>query len=98
MASGIDEKTEFVAIEDHLRALWQRMSNIREKIISLPPECDRWLVGVAHFDQYNEPLSLSGGHFATARYYRLRMDFDFYFDDSFGNDDECERRYWDWQN
>jgi hypothetical protein len=96
LSSGLDERTGGISVESHLRALWLRLVAFREQIISTPPEFEKWLVAVAHFDKYDEPLMLSGGHFATASYYGLRLDFDFYFDDDFGHDD-LGRSYWDWE-
>lgn len=95
MSSGLDERAEGISLEEHLRALWGRMEVIRDRVVSAPPDFHRWLVAVGHFDSFDEALSLSGGHFATAAYYRLTIDFDFYFDDDFGHDDDG-RAYWDW--
>ncbi len=97
MASGLDEADESISVEEHLRSLWGRMQSIREQVFSAPPEFERWLVAVGYFDRFEEPLSVSGGHFATAAYYRLNLDFDFYFGDDFGHDDYGGGAYWDWE-
>jgi hypothetical protein len=92
LESGL-EKGE--PLDAHIRALWKRIEEIRPAICSLPKEVTRVLQCVGHFRDHSDACTLSGGHFATAAYYHLDWDFDFYFDDDFGHEDEG-KPYWVW--
>jgi hypothetical protein len=84
-----------VPLDAHIRALWKRIAAIRPEICSLPDEMTRVIQCVGHFKDHNDACKLSSGHFATAAFYRLDWDFDFYFDDDFGSEDEG-KPYWEW--
>lgn len=82
-------------LDAHVRALWKRVEKIRPALCNLPEEITGVVQCVGHFKNHNGACTLSGGHFATAAYYRLSWDFDFYFDDNFGHEEEGNP-YWAW--
>jgi len=82
-------------IDEHLQALWRRLSVYREQIIRLPEEMYLSVPCVGHFDSHFDKIQIASGHFATAAYYNLSLDCDFYFDDDFGYEDEG-KPYWSW--
>ena len=82
-------------INKHLQALWRRLSAYREKITELPEGMDGSIICVAYFNSHLDNVEIASGHFATAAYYKLELDCDFYFDDNFGHDDEG-KPYWSW--
>ena len=82
-------------IEEHLQALWRRLLVYREKVIHLPEEMKGSVPCVGHFDTHLDTIEIASGHFATAAYYGLALDCDFYFDDDFGHDEEVNP-YWFW--
>lgn len=82
-------------IDEHLQALWRRLSVYRERIIRLPEDMERSVSCVGHFRTRFDKFQISSGHFATAAYYSLNLDCDFYFDDDFGHEDEG-KPYWSW--
>ncbi|MEL6643793.1 MAG: DUF4279 domain-containing protein [Pseudomonadota bacterium] len=82
-------------IDEHLRALWRRLSGLRELIIQLPEEMNPSVSCVGHFASHFDKVQISSGHFATAAYYRANLDFDYYFDDDFGHEKEGTP-YWSW--
>jgi len=92
LESGL-EKGE--PLDAHVRALWNRVEDIRLSVIKLPDDVTRVLQCVGYFKHHSDAFALSSGHFATAAYYRLDWDFDFYFNDGFGNEDES-KPYWEW--
>lgn len=83
-------------INEHLAALWRRLSEYKEKIIELPEEMDAYISCVGHFKSHLDNIEISSGHYATAAYYGLKLDCDFYFDDDFGRDEEGGKPYWSW--
>lgn len=74
-------------LDAHLRSLWKRIEPYKERLISLGPEFSRHLVCVAWFPTRDAELKIAAGHFSTSDYYQLDLDFDFYFEDGFGNED-----------
>ncbi|MEP3180557.1 MAG: DUF4279 domain-containing protein [Lentilitoribacter sp.] len=82
-------------LDAHLRALWKRMEKIRPAICNLPKDVTRLLQCVGYVKGHSDVCALSTGHFATAAYYQLDFDFDFYFDDDFG-DEDMGKPYWKW--
>lgn len=74
-------------IDEHLQALWRRLSVYREQIIQLPKDMERSVPCVGHFSSHFDPFQISSGHFATATYNGLNLDCDFYYDDDFGHED-----------
>ncbi|MGJ8611358.1 MAG: DUF4279 domain-containing protein [Octadecabacter sp.] len=82
-------------LDAHIKALWKRIGNVRPAICSLPEEITRVLQCVGHFKDHNDACALSSGHFATAAFYHLDWDFDFYFDNEFGHEVEG-KPYWEW--
>ena len=82
-------------INEHLQALWRRLSEYREKIIELPEGMEGSVPCVGYFNTHLDPVEIASGHFSTAAYYRLTLDCDFYFDDDFGHDD-AGKPYWSW--
>ncbi len=82
-------------LDEHLRALWRRMSPLRSAIISLPDDMRRTVQCVAHFASHEDRFALASGHLATLAYYRANIDCDFYFEDGFGREEEG-RPYWEW--
>lgn len=82
-------------LDTHLTSLWRRLEPIRQRILALPKHMTGSVQFVATFETRNEPVILSGGHFATAGYYALNIDFDFYFLDGFG-DPALDFPYWKW--
>ena len=82
-------------VDEHLQSLWRRMSKYREKIIQLPLDMERSVACVGHFDTHRDKFQVSCGHFKTAAYYRVKLDWDFYFCDDFGSEEEG-RPYWSW--
>ena len=92
LGSGLEKG---IPLDAHLTSLWRLIEDIKEQIITIPVEMKLTLQCVAHFAGQKEAFAISAGHFATAAYYRLDWDFDFYFDDNFG----CEvdgQPYWKW--
>ena len=79
----------------HYSALWRRLSEYGEKIIELPESMDASVPCVGCFNSHLDTVEIASGHFATAAYYRLILDCDFYFDDDFGHDD-LGKPYWSW--
>lgn len=92
LASGLERSA---VLDDHLRALWRRMNGFRQKIQGLPDDMDGWVKCVSYFKSHKDKVELAAGHFSTAAYYRVNVDFDFYFDDDFG-DEDTGTPYWDW--
>lgn len=82
-------------LDAHIRALWKRLEKIRPAVCSLPQEINRVLQCVGHFKNHNDACAVSSGHFATAAFYGLDWDFDFYFDDDFGHEVKG-KPYWAW--
>jgi hypothetical protein len=82
-------------LDAHLRALWRRIEPYGERLVHLGPEFARYLVCVAWFPSRDTALEIAAGHFSTAAYYRLILDFDFYFTDNFG-DPKVGRGYGSW--
>lgn len=82
-------------IDEHLQALWRRLSDLREPIIRLPKEMNRSVPCVGHFVSHFDKVQISSGHFSTAAYYGVNLDCDFYFDDKFGHEEEGTP-YWSW--
>ncbi len=82
-------------LDSHLKALWTKMEVIRSAVCEIPDEMFGLIQCVGHFKGNREPFTLSAGHFSTAAYYRLQIDFDFYFDNNFGHED-LGKPYWDW--
>lgn len=82
-------------LEDHLTVLWQKMEHIREKVCEMPDGMHGVIQCVGYFKSHRDVCALSAGHYITAAYYQLKIDFDFYFDDCFGHEDE-EMPYWKW--
>ncbi len=82
-------------LDEHLRALWRRLADYREEIITLPEEMHRSVSCVGAFNSHLDNIEIASGHFATAAYYGLTLDCDFYFDDDFGDDEEG-KPYWSW--
>jgi hypothetical protein len=83
------------ALDAHIKALWKRIEKFRPAFCRLPEEITRVLQCVGHFKDHKDACTLSSGHFATAAFYGLDWDFDFYFDDHFGREDEG-KPYWEW--
>ena len=92
MLSGVEHGRP---IEEHLRSLWRRMSDIRELISQLPKDMNRSVACVGHFNSHFDQFEISSGHFATAAYYHAKLDCDFYFSDAFGDEEEGIP-YWAW--
>ena len=92
LLSGVDHGRP---IDEHLQALWRRLSEYGEKIIELPESMDASVPCVGCFNSHLDTVEIASGHFATAAYYRLILDCDFYFDDDFGHDD-LGKPYWSW--
>ncbi len=82
-------------LDTHLRSLWRRLEPHRERLIRLDPEFSRRLVCVAWFKERDSYFSIAAGHFKTASYFQLELDFDFYFRDDFGHPDS-ENPYYVW--
>lgn len=82
-------------LDNHLKALWNKMKLIRPAIQNLPNEMSGMIQCVGQFKSHRDPFTLSSGHYATAAAYGLTTDFDFYFDDDFGHE-EIGKSYWDW--
>ncbi|SLN20850.1 hypothetical protein ROA7450_00723 [Roseovarius albus] len=82
-------------LEDHLTALWRRMERIREKVCEIPDEMHGVIQCVGYFKSHRDVCALSAGHYITAAYYQLNIDFDLYFDDDFGHENEG-MPYWKW--
>ena len=82
-------------INERLQSLWRRLSPLREKIIQLPAGMEGSVSCVGYFDSHLDPLEIASGHFATAAYYRLGFDCDFYFGDDFGHEEDG-KPYWSW--
>ncbi len=76
-----------LSLDTHLRSLWKRIEPYKERLVHLGPEFTRSLVCVAWFPSRDAEFKISAGHFSTAAYYRLDIDFDFYFLDDFGDED-----------
>jgi hypothetical protein len=76
-----------LSLDAHLRSLWKRIEPYKEGLIHLGPEFTRRLVCVAWFPNKDTEFKISAGHFGTVGYYRLDLDFDFYFLDDFGHED-----------
>ncbi len=74
-------------LDRHLRSLWKRIEPYKERLIHLGPEFSRQLTCVAWFPTKDSEITISAGHFSTAAYYRLDLNFDFYFEDDFGHED-----------
>jgi hypothetical protein len=72
-------------LDTHIRALWRRVEPYGERLIQLGPEYSRYLVCTAGFPSKDSEFKIAAGHFSTAAYYRLEIDFDFYFLDNFGD-------------
>ena len=53
------------------------------------------VICVGHFGSHLDSVEIASGHFATAAYYKLSLDFDFYFEDDFGHEEEG-KPYWSW--
>ena len=85
MLSGVERGQP---IEDHLQALWRRLSVHREQIIRLPDHMFRSVSCVGVFNTRHAKLEISAGHFATAAYFGVTLDCDFYFDEEMGDDDD----------
>ena len=92
MLSGVERGK---SIDEHLQGLWRRLSDYRENIILLPEDMHRSVPCVGYFASHFDKVQISSGHFATAAYYRVNLDCDFYFDDEFGHEDEGTP-YWSW--
>jgi hypothetical protein len=75
-----------LSIDTHLRSLWKRIEPYGERLISLGPEFSRYLVCTAWFPTRDTQFIIAAGHFSTAAYYRLELDFDFYFMDESGDE------------
>jgi len=74
-------------LDTQFRSLWKRIEPHKDRLRALGPEFSRFLVCTAWFPTRDTQLNIAAGHFATAAYYRLEPDFDFYFDDDFGHED-----------
>lgn len=74
-------------LDTHLRSLWRRLEPYKDRLIQLGPEYPRYLVCTAWFPTRDADVNIAAGHFSTAAYYRLETDFDFYFEDDFGDED-----------
>lgn len=72
-------------LDSHIRALWKRIAPYEKRLIQLGPEYSRHLVCTAWFPSKDSEFTIAAGHFGTIAYYRLEIDFDFYFLDSFGD-------------
>jgi len=92
LPSGI-EKGE--PIETHLQSLWRRVSTYHAQVVGLANTMKGYIAGVGYFKSHRDKFAISSGHFATTAYYQLNFDFNFYFDDNFGHEEEG-RPYWKW--
>ena len=92
LLSGVDHGRP---IDEHLQALWRRLTEYKERIVELPEEMTASVPCVGYFKSHLDKVEFASGHFATAAYYGLTFDCDFYFDDEFGNEDLGEP-YWSW--
>lgn len=92
LLSGVEEGRP---IDEHLRSLWRRLSVYREKLLNMPEELTASVSCVGHFHSHFDTVEIASGHFATAASYNLTLDFDFYFDDAFGQEEEG-KPYWSW--
>ena len=72
-------------LDSHIRALWRRIEPHGDRLIQLGPEYSRYLVCTAWFPTRDSQFTIAAGHFSTIAYYRLEIDFDFYFRDDFGD-------------
>ncbi len=82
-------------LESHLTALWRRMAPIRNEVCEMPDAMHGVIQCVAYFNSHRDAFTLPAGHYITAAYYQLNIDFDFYFEDLFGHEDEG-MPYWKW--
>jgi len=92
LLSGIERENP---LDEHLQALWRRLSVYRTKVIELPEGMNRSVSCVGQFKSYKDNIDLASGYFSTAAYYGLRLDFDFYFDGDFGHEVEG-KPCWSW--
>jgi hypothetical protein len=93
MRSGVPKGA---CLDEHLKGLWTRLEPLRHLILGLPPEMTKSVKCIGHFRSHHDPVRFSAGHFATAGYYGLKMDYDFYFDNEFGNENRS-LPYWTWR-
>ncbi len=84
-----------LTLDTHIRALWRRIEPYGKRLIQLEPEYSRYLVCTAWFPNKDSEFKIAAGHFSTAAYYRLEIDFDFYFLDNFG-DENTGKGYASW--
>ena len=82
-------------LDEHLKSLWSRMAPFRKQICNRPADMNAHIACTGTFQTKSETILLSAGHFSTAAYYKIVIDFDFYFEDSFDND-EVGKPYWKW--
>lgn len=82
-------------LDTHIRALWRRIEPYGERLIQLGPEYSRYLVCTTWFPNKDSGFTITAGHFGTIAYYRLEIDFDFYFLDNFG-DENIGKGYASW--
>lgn len=92
MQSGIERGQP---IDKHLKALWRRLSPLRDQIIHLPAEMNRQICCVGCFDTHLDDLQISAGHFAAAHSFGVTIDFDFYFENDFGDETKA-MPHWLW--
>lgn len=78
-----------------MMALWQRIETHRRVLCELPDKMSSYIQCVGHFKSHHDKLAIAAGHYATAAYYQMNIDCDFYFDDDFGHD-EKGKPYWFW--
>jgi len=79
----------------HIQALWRRLAGCRDQICDLPDTMCGVVQGTGFFKTHRDPFVLSSGHYQTASFYGLPIDFDFYYEDNFGYEDEGTP-YWEW--
>ena len=92
LQSGVEKG---LPLDVHLQSIWKKVAAYRTQICELPSSMIGLIQCVGSFRTRRDQFIVSAGHFSTAAYYRLSFDFDFYFDDDFGNDEEGHR-YWEW--
>ena len=92
LQSGVEEG---LPIDVHLKSIWKKIVPYRTQICGLPSSMHGLIQCVGTFKTRRDQFAVSAGHFSTAAYYQLSFDFDFYFDDEFGDEKEGQR-YWEW--
>ena len=90
LQSGV---AEGLPIDVHIKAIWKKISPYRVQICGLPSSMHGLIQCVGTFKSRRDKFTVAAGHFSTAAYYKVSFDFDFYFDDEFGDEREGQR-YW----